>query len=187
MIILASAVTNLNVHWGELWMKMGWLDIVLLLAFAIGVFMGLQKGLARVFPHTVEILSTQLVTLEYSKFLADFFQPKLPIPGVILHPAVFILLAAACILINRILAQMLAAVVTVDFKSPVNNAGGALVSGFNLVLYLSLISALLILIPVPFIQNTFQGQSLSGPFLAGLSQQVHDFFARWLPLAWRVK
>ena len=52
---------------------------------------------------------------------------------------------------------------------------------------LARISALLILIPVPFIQNTFQGQSLSGPFLAGLSQQVHDFFARWLPLAWRVK
>ena len=185
-MFLAAVPAQIKVDWASLWMNMGWMDIVFLLTFAFGVFLGLQKGLSKVFPVFFEVVTAQTVSIEYSKTLAEFLYVRIPIPVEFLHIGVFAVLAIACIILVRLLFQLLLLFASVDFKSPVNNAGGAILSGVAWFLYLSLISSFLVLFQIPFIQETFTGRSISGPYLVKSSQRVHDFFVKFFPRSWRM-
>ena len=184
---LATVPVHVQVDWLSLWMKTGWLDIVFLVAFAIGVFLGLQRGLSKILPHLIEVLVAQVVTIEYSKGLAQILAARFQIPVLILHIVLFAALAVASILLVRILFQLLMLIATMDFKSPISGVAGAILSGAHFVLFLSLVSTFAVLIPLPFIQHTFTDRSLSGSFLIQLSGQVHDYFVKFLPAVWQIK
>ena len=182
---LAAIPAQINVDWIEVWTRMGWLDIVFVAAFIFGTFLGLRNGLARVFPGLFEVLAAQWVTLEYGQGFSDFLARKVPLSGFILHALVFAGLAIATILIMRFTFQLLSILVAVEFKPPLNGVGGALLGGLQFVLYLSLIAGFLTLFPLPFIQDTFSGRTISGPYLVESNQIVHDTFSNWIPKAWR--
>ncbi|MBI4357960.1 MAG: CvpA family protein [Candidatus Omnitrophica bacterium] len=179
---------QLELEWLALWFKMGWLDVVFLIVFGFGVFLGLRKGLAKTLPGLIEVVIVQTVTIEYGLAIAQRLYVKLQvIPLEALHIVLFASLALGLIVLLRLMFQMLALVASVEFKPPINNVGAAVVGGVQFVLYLGLLASFLTLLPLPFIQQTFSGTSISGPFLAELSQSVHDFFVRWLPTTWQIR
>lgn len=184
-MILAAIPAQFHIDWTLIGMRMGWIDVVFLFAFGFGVYVGLKNGLAKILPRFFQVVVAQVVVVEYSKPLAAFLQIRFLIPLEILHIVLFAVLAIGSIVLIHFLFQLLTLIATVDFKAPINNVGGALLSGFQWILFLGLVSSFLLLFPLPFIQDTFHNRSLSGPYLAESSGQVHDFFAKWLPNTWR--
>ncbi len=168
-----------------IWMKMGWMDIIFLVVFFAGIFIGLRKGVGQVFPGFVSVVTAQFVTVEYTQAFAEFMQARLQIPILILDIAIFTVLAAASIVSILFLFRIFSLIATMEFKHPIKNAAGALLSGFQFILFLGLLSSLLVKFPLPFIQDTFKRRSLIGPYLAESSEQVHDFFIPWFPKNWR--
>ena len=187
MMLAAAIPAHVKIDWLQIWMKMGWLDIVFLVAFGLGVVMGLRRGLASVMPRVLEVMTAQVVALEYGKLVSEFIQSRIQISFFVVHFVVFSALAVTAIVTIRVLFQVVSAFATFDFKSPLKGVGGAVLGGLHYFLFLGLVSSLLILIPLPFIQDTYSSRSISGPFLAESSVQVHDFFAKWLPESWRAR
>lgn len=184
-MILTVIPTEVKVSWFLLWTRMGWVDVIFLITFGIGLFIGLRDGLAKALPRLCGVLVAQIIAIEYSKPSAEFLRNRIFIPAEALEIILFALFAIASIFLIRFLFQLLSFVGTVDFKSPFSGAGGALVSGFHFILLLGLIASFFALFPFPFIQETFKGRSsFTGTYLAESSKEVHDFFIKWLPDNW---
>lgn len=183
MIILAAIPVQLN---ADLWMSMGWVDIVFLCAFIFGVFLGLRRGLANTFPGFFEIIVAQTIAIEYSRAIAEFLHTGLKAVSVeALHIVVFGVLAVGCIILMRFFFRFLSIVGSIQFNPPFNNIGAALLGGIQFMLLIGLVFYFLVLFPVPFIQETINTHSISGPYLVESNQHIHDFFIKWFPDAWR--
>ena len=187
MIFLAATPAQANVDWTLLFTKMGWVDAVFLFVFALGVFFGLRKGLARIFPGLFGVMLAQLMTIEYGPPIAGFLETKLQVPTQALQVIIFVILAVGAILAVRFLFQLLSFFVSVEFRQPLNNVGAAIFGGLQFVLYLCLMVSFLSFFQFPFVQTSLTEGSVSGPYLLQSTQQVHDFFIRWLPNNWRAK
>ena len=187
MILAVTPAQTSNVDWSSLFSRMGWIDAIFLLAFALGVFFGLRKGFAKVFPGLFGVAMAQTIAIEYSASSAALFQAKLNLPPQILHGIFFAGFALACILLVRFVCQFLALLVSVEFRPPINNIGAAIFGGVKFLLFLSLISSFAMFFPPSFIQRSLTEGSVSGPYLVQMSQQVHDFVIQWIPNAWRAR
>ena len=186
-MFLAAVPAEVKVNWFLIWTKTGWIDIIFLLAVIVGIFVGLRSGLSKVLPRFFAVVTAQVVAVEYAESLAKFLNTRTLIPVLGLHIVMFALLSVGSIFLVGFLLRLAALAVTIDFKPPFNNVGGALVSAFQFVLLLGLIASFLALFPLPFIQETFSGRSFSGASLAQSSEKVHHFFVRELPNIWRKK
>jgi len=186
-MILTATPVQTNVDWSSLVMRMGWVDAVFLFAFALGVFLGLRKGLAKVLPGLLGVTIAQTLAVEYNVSLATFFKIKFQAPAQIVQSLAFAALALGAIFLVRFLFQFFSLLVNVEFKPPINNIGAAIVGGLQLVLFVSLISSFLMFFQVPFIRESLMEHSISGPYLVQSNDQVHDFFIRWFPESWRTQ
>ena len=172
-----------NVNAAIFWARMGWVDVVLIVVFFLGVFFGLRKGLAGVLSGLIEVLAAQIVVVEYHASFAASLAGKFNLPPHIAKIVVFSLLAVVCVLAVRFSFKLLALIVTVDFKQPLNHLGGVLVGGLQFVLFLALICQFLMLFQIPYFQESINKRSWSGRYLIHASEQVHYFFQRWVPKA----
>ena len=184
--MLAAIPTTAKIGWSLIMMKMGWIDVVFLIVFGMGVFIGLRKGLAYAFSRLFEVLAAQIIAIQYASPFAQFLHVRFQIPVLVPQVIIFAALAIGSIIGVRFLFQALAFIATVDFKSPFNGVGGALVNGIQLVLLLGLVSGFLALFPIPFIQETFRDKSLMGSYLAQSSREIHDFFLNWALKIWQM-
>lgn len=163
------------------WSSVGWVDAVLVIAVLLGIFFGLKKGLAKMLQGLIEIMTAEVLVVEYSGVFAAFLAERFQIPVQILHVVMFMLIAIVSILIVRFMFQLLSLIVDVSFKQPLNNIGGGLIGGLRFVLFVGLISEFLMLFYIPFIQESFQQKSISGPYLIQICEHVHYFFEQWIP------
>ena len=186
-MILTAVSVQTNVDWASLFMRMGWVDAVFLFAFALGVFLGLRKGLAKIFPGLLAVVIAQILAVEYSTPLATFFQVKFRAPAPVVQSLAFAALAIGVIFLVRFLFQFLSLVVNVEFKPPINNIGAAIVGGLQFVLFVGLVASFLTFFQIPFIHDSLMEHSVSGPYLVQSSSQIHDFFVRWFPENWKTQ
>ena len=166
-----------------LWSSMGWVDVVLLVAFLLGIFFGIRKGLAKMLKGLIEIIAAQVIVVEYTAALTALLAGRFQVPTQILNVILFASLAFISILIIWFIFKLLSFIVDVQFKQPLNHLGGALAGGLQFILFFSLIAEFLMLFQVPFIQESFQQKSLSGPYLIQICEQVHYIFERWIPVS----
>ena len=151
----------------------------------MGVFIGLRNGLSKVLSELCSIVTALIAATEYAQVIAKSLQVRVPIPFEIIYIVVFGVLAAGSLVAVYFFFKMAGLIASLEFKPPFNNIGGAILGGLQWLLLLGLMSTFLSLIPIPFIQETFTGRSVSGPYLAQSSAAVHHFFVRWIPAGWR--
>ena len=180
-MILEAIPTQVKSDWSLLLMRVQWLDILFVIMFVLGAFVGLKRGLGKVISRFLEVIVAQVITVEYYEALADFLAKWVPAPIWILQTIVFGSIAVALIIAIRFLFQVFSFVATVEFKPAINNIGGTVLGALQFILFLGLLSSFLLLIPVPLIQEAFSSNSLSGPYLAQTSKQVNKLFTHWLP------
>ena len=169
------------------WAQMGWIDVLFLALLALGIFIGLKKGLGKILPWLLAIMTAETVVLEYSQFLAEFLHQKLAFPFVTIHVILFALIAVLSILSVLALLYLLSQVATVQFKPLVSNVFGALLGGLQALLFLSLIASFLSLFPIPFLKETFTSRSISGSYLVESGKEIHHFLRQWIPENFQVK
>ena len=184
-MILAAAPVQINSDWPSLFMKMGWVDAVFLFVFVLGVFLGIRKGFAKILPGFFAVVIAQIAAVEYSLPLAAFLQPRFQVSLQVLEAIFFAILAIGIIFLIHFLFQFLSLLVSVEFRPPLNNIGAAIFGGLQFLLFLSLIVSFLSYFQIPFMNQSLMERSISGPYLAPASAQVHDFFIQWFPVSWR--
>ena len=186
MILAAAMPAQAQVDWNAVVAHMGWFDVVTILMFLVGVVFGLRKGLAKVLQLIVVVMVAETVSIQYSQPAADFVYARIPIPFTGLHVVVFLFLALVFITIVYFSFAILSLIATVQFKPAMSRIGGFLLGGVLFILFLSLIAALLNLIPIPFIQAAFKEGSVTGGPLIELGVQIRDLLVRWIPGNWQV-
>ena len=181
-MILEAVSGQAKNDWGIFLANVQWLDIVFVMTFVLGVFLGLKRGLGKVIPKFLAVVLAQAVTIEYydklSKFLSNWVGP---IPAWLVEAIVYAALAIGVMVLVKFSGELIALTATVEFKPIVNNVGGAIIGGLQYVLALSLFSSFLVLFPIPPLQETFKSHSLSGPYLTEASKKVNHLFTNWLP------
>lgn len=180
-MILEAVSGHVGNDWGLFLSQVQWLDIVTVMTFILGVFLGLKNGLSKVIPKFLEVIAAQAIAIEYYSRLANFLTTWVPAPVWTLEVATFAVISIAVIIIVRFASQILSLIATIEFKPVVNNVVGAILGGMQFVLFLGLISSFLILIPIPSIEQVFKSQTLTGPYLIQSSHKVNKLFTTWLP------
>jgi uncharacterized membrane protein required for colicin V production len=180
MILEAVSVQTQN-DWGLFLAQLQWLDILSVIVFVLGVFFGLKRGLSKTIPFFVEVVLAQAVAVEYYSFSAAFLSKWVPVPLWILQASTFALLSVCVIILVKFVGQIISLVATLEFKPMVSNIGGALLGGLHFILFLSLLSSFIVLIPVPFIQESWTSRSMSGPYLLEASKKANKIISPWLP------
>lgn len=162
-------------YWLLIWKYMGWIDVVFVIAFAVGVFLGLNRGFGKMLRRVSEVLVAQVVVLEYYQALAQAVHVRIPIPIPLLEIFMFAALAIGSILAILFLFQVLSAIVFIEATPFVRNILGGIIGGVYFVLLLGLLSSFLLMFPSPWMHDSFHKSALSGPFLAELTPQVHGW------------
>ena len=186
-MLMTEMPVSRQVDWSALSARIGWIDIVFLIVLLVGVVYGMRKGLTKALPGLIGVVLAQTFAIEYDKAASAFVQGFIPLPPVFSDVAMFALIVVAVMFAVVFIFKFLSWIATIQFKSEIDRGLGACFSALRFVLLLGLLASFLSLIPVPFLQETFQGRSLSGSFLAHSSERVHDVTGRFLPSAWRVK
>src|SRR3989338_3929052 len=147
-MILEAISTQIKDDWTLFLTRVQWLDIVFVMVLALGIFLGLKRGLSKVIARLLEVVLAQAITVEYYEILSDLLVKWIPVSMWILQALVFAALSIGLIMLARFLFQILSLIATVEFKPLVGNVGGALLGGLQYVLFLGLISSFLLLIPI---------------------------------------
>ena len=186
-MILTEIPASVEINWSLFWTRFGWLDVVFLVVFFFGILYGMRKGLTKILPGLISVVTAQTVTVEYYKVFSEFAEKIVPLPPEILDPVFFALLAVGTLTALFLGFKLIEHVATLEFKSPFNRAGGALGGMLQLILLLGLVCSFLTFVPVPFIKESLDGRSLSGSYLAKSSDQVHHLVMSVVPQNWRMK
>jgi uncharacterized membrane protein required for colicin V production len=181
MMFLAAAPIQTEVDWNAVYTHMGWFDVVTLIMFLVGIAFGLRKGLAKALQLIVVVMVAEAVTLQYSELITDFVHAQIPIPKTGLHVVAFLFLALVVMTVIYFSFAILSLIATIQFKNGISRVGGFLSGGFLAILFWSLIASLLILIPMPFVQDVFNEGSITGGPLVQLGVWAHDFVFKWIP------
>lgn len=171
----------MDTFWLVFWKYMGWIDYVFVIAFAVGVFLGMSIGLGKMLRRVIEVLVAQVVTFQYYQVLAQAVHVRIPIPIPLLEIFMFALLAVGSILATLFLFRVLSTIAVIEARPFFRNIGGGVVGGVYFVFLLGLLASFLLLFPFMWIEDSLYRQSLTGPFLAQLSNQVHEWVVTYIP------
>lgn len=163
--------------------KIGWVDVVALILILWGMGNGIRKGLEVELPKFIEVSVATLIILHYYRVLGGIFQNQLSAPRYPAEIVSFFLIALSCFVTLRLLAKIAGAVITVKYVSPVSRAGGALAGTLRFILFFSLLSYFLVMIPLNFFANSYSFErSWSGPFFVETSEKFYRLVTYYIPV-----
>ena len=177
----ANIPTAVKIDWLLLLAKIGWIDVLFVVVFVLGVFLGLQKGLGKVSPYVISLLVAETAAVEYYRVMAQAVNARVPIPLGLLEIVIFARLVTTSFAVVEFTFRMLTMWVNIEFKPFAKNVGGALFSGAGFVLAMGLLSTFLLFFPVPAIHEALENKCLSGPYLAALTPRVHSWLRPLIP------
>lgn len=175
-----TAITE-SWFWQYVLSHFGWVDWVLVGFVVVGIFLGLKHGLGQEFPRLLETFLALYVTFEYYPFFADWLVRSTPWPESYARPVTFALLGFLSWLTLRLLFEIIGKLIHLEVASPFQWLGGTVVGGIRYFLFFSLISYLLVLFPLDFIQRSYQVQSWSGGTLTQVPVKIYD----WMKALWQ--
>ena len=177
--MLAFSLTKIS----YLLTHISWVDVVTLLFIAWGLFVGIRKGLEVEFPKFIELAVANIFTLHYYKSLGLQISERLSIPLVPVNIAIFVLTVLGSIMATKFFFKLLGTMVTIKFSDVVAKFGGALFAVSRCLIFLSLFSYFIQLLPFKFLTSAYSAeQSWAGPFLWTASENFYRIWIRYFPL-----
>jgi len=180
--LMAFVPAKTKINWALLWMNVGWIDVVFVVVFTVGVVIGLKKGIGKILALFFGVFLAQVATIEYKDSLAASASKLIPaIPKFVLEAGIFIFVAAACLLTVSLLAKILSLIGKIEFKSFVKNVGGGLMGGGLAILILSLVTTFVLILPVSSVRASIREGSLSGIYLEAVPVKIHGLLRGLIP------
>lgn len=165
-----------------LFAKIGWVDIVGLILFFWGILTGIRRGLELELPMFLEITLNTLVTLHFYQAVGGFLEVKFAVPEWPAELLSFMVLALVCGFFLRLFFNVLGTFVSIQFMAVVSRLGGGVAGCLRLMLFFSLVSYFLLMLPLDFFKNSFgTDRSWSGPFFAQASEKFYRLGTYYLP------
>ncbi|MBI4549712.1 MAG: CvpA family protein [Candidatus Omnitrophica bacterium] len=163
--------------------KIGWVDIAAFCAVCWGTITGLRKGLESELGKFTEVAAAVILSYHYYPALSVLLNTKLSAPKGAADFFSFLGLAILSILALKIFFNLAGTVVSLKFMGAISRVGGAVAGAARCVLAFSLMSALLLMVPIGFFRNSYSAErSWSGPFFAQTSVKFYRLFVNHLPL-----
>ncbi len=174
LMINFSGMISQSWYWNYFFSHFGWVDWTLTAFIFLGVLLGLRNGLSKEIPRLIESLISLYVTLEYYSFFATWIARETPWPESYARIFTFLLAWLATTLVLRLLFEILGKLTHLEVASPFQWVGGFFVGGVRYLLFFSMFSYFLVLIPVDWIQQSYRVQSWSGQIVAQIPAKIHD-------------
>lgn len=174
-----------TIDWFLIWTKFGWVDIVFVIAFVIGIFLGFKKSLSGILPRVLGLVISLVASVEYYQLFGAFLHARVPLPLAVWEPILFSSLAFAGYFLVELFFLVLSSIATIQFKNPVASVGGAVFGGIGSVLFFGFLISFLLFLPFPSLRESIETKSLSGSLLAQVVPSVHQTFRLLIPAGWR--
>lgn len=171
---LVGTVTE-SWFWQYFFSHFGWVDWALTVFLIVGMIIGLRNGAGRELPRLLETLVSLYVTFEYYSLLAEWITRETPCPESYAQVIAFALLGLVSWLLLRLIFEIAGKLIHLEVAAPFQWIGGLLIGGARYGVFFSLISYLLVLLPLDWIHRSYQVQSWSGQTLAQFAPQVHGW------------
>ena len=163
---------------GALFSAIGWVDVLLLLIFAWGTFVGFMRGLRHQLPIFIALYITVIVTMNYYERISDVVVAHSAISLTVVQIISFFLLAVGSNVLARGFFQVTKSLVEVDCVYILERFVGAIVGAFRFVLFFSLLSFFVNILELSTIQRLYIGESIAGPAILTMCPRIHDCTVR---------
>lgn len=161
--------------WQYFFSHLGWVDWVLAAFCLVGIILGLKNGLSREIPKIIEIFVTLCVTMEFYPFLGQVITQMTPMPEVYIQPGTFALLGLSVWFLTHFLFKSLGKLACLQIMSPFEAILGSLAGGIRFLIFFGLVSYLLVLFPLDWLQRSYKVQSWSGQMLVEMPVRIHEW------------
>jgi len=166
---------NQSWFWKYFFSHLGWVDWVLAAFFLVGIILGLKNGLSQEMPKVAETFITLCFTMEFYPFCSQWVAERTPFPEAYIQPGTFALLGLLTWFIVHLSFKSMGKWVRLQIAAPFEAVFGALVGGVRFFIFFGLISYLLTLFPLDWLQRSYKVQSWSGQMLIQVPTQIHGW------------
>lgn len=160
--------------WQYFFSHFGWVDWILVIFIMIGIVIGLKSGASVELPRLLETALSLYVTFEYYSFFSDWLVRETPCPETYARVMTFALLGFLSWFLIRIVFEIIGKFMHLEIASPFKWIFGFFLGGLRYLLFFSLISYLLMLLPIDWIHRSYQVQSWSGQRLVQLPVTLYQ-------------
>jgi len=153
-----------------------WLDWMVVAFIIGGLFDGVKKGFLRELFLLLETVLGVYVVMEFFPKIAHYLRETFPKQQVNIYDIVaFLLLTIAVFLIIHAIDKIVHKWFRTEIYKPVKLIGGAVLGALHFLVILSLMTQLVLQIPMTQMQRSFQpGRSLFGYQMPGIAATIHE-------------
>ncbi|MFH1857091.1 MAG: CvpA family protein [Candidatus Omnitrophota bacterium] len=162
--------------------QVNWIDIIILIILIRMAFVGLTQGLTKYFLNFIGIVATVCATIHYYYYGAVFLNKNvgfLTLSSAALISFVFIIVGA--VLILKISGSFLSKLITIEFASFLEKAGGMIVGIVCGLLFSSLLLITFNFSQAEYIHNSLE-KSYSAPLISRMAPACYDVVFKIFPL-----
>jgi len=183
VIILAQPITQ-KIEMSQV----GWVDVVFLLVAIWALIAGYRAGFIKEFTKFFAVLVGLFLTFSYFEPVSLWIKRNSFIPQEVAIPLSYIGILIVTILITFAILQFLGKLFEVRVFQLLEKLGGMLLGLARYALILGLITHFLFFFPIPFMENSFKTNSITGPYLLTVCTKTFKGLSKLIVLPkWQVE
>lgn len=164
--------------------KVGWIDVVLIVALILGLIFGLRKKLVGTFPPICSLAFSVFMTMHYYKLLGNLIGENSFLSVLTGEIVSFLLVATAAYFLAELVFLVLSKIMQIQIIEPVDKTGGAILGMVYAVFLFAFVSVFLLNLPIPFFTDSYYYKSVSGPYISGVCRDFHGWLIASMPVSW---
>lgn len=181
LISLSNINSDIIMGLAEAASKINWVDLVVLIFFLHISYSGFKAGFSNEVAPLLGVFATLLISLHNYTAIGQLLQTITPLSPAISSLAGFLILAIILNITFFIIKIILMRTVKVEVISIIERMGGLFLGSLRAALTISLILAILVLVPVGYIDKSIKDRSLIGTKFLKIGPALYDKVTRIFP------
>ena len=168
--------------------QLGWVDVVLIVVMLWALIVGYRGGLSKEFQKFASVLSGVFLTFHYVDPVSTWIKRNSFIPGDIAGPLSFVALLVISVVITFYVLQVLGKMFEVKVFPLLEKVGGMILAAVRYALTLGLLTHFLFFLPIPYIEQAYNAQSVTGRYLISVCSNTYRGMNQFIHLPeWRME
>lgn len=162
--------------------KINWVDILVIIILFRVTYVAFQSGLSHEIFPLFATAGTLVLSLHYYHPIAVFLnQNAMRLPVQLLDLLSFLVLLLGLGIVFKFIGVFVDKVIKVTWHPVVEKFGGLVIGMLRACVVASIVLAILVLIPLPYLQKSIRDRSMTGMYFLGIGPGIYSKVSRILP------
>ena len=165
----------------EIFNKVNWVDIVVLILLIRAVYVGVKNGLTSELFNFIGIILSLTVSLYWYGKIADVLIVNFYLPTWTAQFFCFVIVAQLIRVVFKYGIALFLKVLNIQFVPQLERAGGGIVGFGRGIMISALLLLSMILLPSAYLSDSIYEKSFSGIFLIRAAERTYNALTFWIP------